>query len=59
MPSFCCEKKNMYYKRAKISDRKFREILHLFAMDLPATKTAEMTGINVRSINIRLGLRLQ
>jgi len=45
------KRKNRHYKRAKISERKFREILHLFAMDLPATKTAEITCISVRSIN--------
>jgi transposase len=43
--------KNRYYKRAKISERKFREILRLFALDLPATKTADLSGLSVRSVN--------
>ena len=43
--------KNKYYKLAKISERKFREVLRLFSLDFPATKTAKLTGLSVRSVN--------
>jgi len=43
--------KNRYYKRAKISERKFPEVLRLFALDLPATKAADLCGLSVRSVN--------
>ena len=43
--------KNRYYKRAKISERKFREVLRLFALDLPATKAIDLCGLSVRSVN--------
>ncbi|BBN58590.1 IS1595-like element ISHyma1 family transposase [Hydrogenovibrio marinus] len=43
--------KNRYQKCGKISERKFREILRYFALDLTASDTARLTGISVRSIN--------
>ena len=43
--------KNRYQKCSKISERKFREILRYFALDLTASDTARLTGISVRSIN--------
>lgn len=43
--------KNRYYRRSKISEAKFRLVVHLFAMDLTATDTAERTGLSVRSTN--------
>ncbi len=41
----------MYYRRSKISETKFQEVARLFAMDLTATDTAELSGFSVRSIN--------
>ena len=43
--------KNRYYKRAKISERKFRENLRLFALDPPATNAADLCGLSIRSDN--------
>jgi transposase-like protein len=52
--------KNRYYRRSRISEKKFRQLLRCFAMDLTATVTATLTGISVRSINsIYLKLRSQ
>ena len=43
--------RNKYYKRSKISERKFREIVKYFSMDLEATKIAELSGVSRKSIN--------
>ena len=43
--------RNKYYKRSKISEAKFRQLLRYFAMDFTATQTAELTGISRRSVN--------
>jgi hypothetical protein len=43
--------KNRYYRRSKISEAKFRQVVRLFAMDLTATDTAELSGLSVRSTN--------
>ena len=37
--------------RAKISERKFREIVKYFAYDLEAKKTAELLGLNRKTVN--------
>ncbi|HFC8536829.1 TPA: IS1595 family transposase, partial [Neisseria bacilliformis] len=42
--------KNKYQKFGKISEPQFRQILRLFALDLTASDTVGLTGINVRSI---------
>ena len=44
--------KNKYIYRSKISEAKFREILHLFLLDLTATQVAKITHISRNSINI-------
>ena len=44
-------RKNRYYRRSKISEVKFRQLVRLFALDLTATDTAELTGLSVRSTN--------
>lgn len=50
--------KNRYYRRSRISEKKFRQLLRCFAMDFTATDTATLTGISVRSVNsIYLKLR--
>lgn len=43
--------KNRYYRRSKISEAKFRQIVRHFALDLTATECAALTAISVRSIN--------
>ena len=43
--------KNKYSKSAHISEKKFREILKSFSLDLPASKTSELTNINRNTIN--------
>jgi len=42
---------NKYYRRSKISEAKFRQLLRCFALDLNATETAHLTGLSVRSTN--------
>lgn len=50
--------KNKYYKHSKLDEQCFRRILELFAMDLTAVQCANLTGVNVRSVNtIYLKLR--
>jgi hypothetical protein len=46
--------KNRYYRRSRISGKKFRQLLRCFAMDFTAADTATLTGISVRSANIYL-----
>lgn len=42
---------NRYFKRGRISDSKFREILRCFSMDLTASDTAILTNISRNSVN--------
>lgn len=39
-------RKNRYLFRGRISERKFRDLLRLFALDLTADRAAELTGLN-------------
>ena len=43
--------KNKYVNRSKISEAKFRQLVKLFAMDLTATQTTELTGLNRNTVN--------
>ena len=43
--------KNRCQKCSKISERKFREILRCFALDITASSAAEQTSVSVRSVN--------
>ena len=43
--------KNKYFRRSKLSEAKFRQIVRYFAMDLTATDCAELCGVSLRSIN--------
>ena len=43
--------KNRYYRRSRISEKRFRGLIKAFAMDLTATDAAELTGLSVRSVN--------
>lgn len=45
------ERQNRYSNRAKISERKFRELIKYFAADLDAMQMAELTGLNRNTIN--------
>ena len=42
---------NKYKKRSRISEAKIRQIIKLFALDIEATKIAELTGISRKTIN--------
>ncbi len=42
---------NRYYRFAKISERKTRQIIKYFALDLTAQKTAVLTSLTRKSIN--------
>lgn len=51
---------NKYYKRSRISEKKFREILRYFCHDVTASKTAIYTKINRNTVNkIYLQIRLK
>lgn len=43
--------KNRYYKRSRITEKKFRQIIRYFSLDISASDTARLTEISVRSIN--------
>ena len=44
-------RRNPVLKRARISTKKFRQILKYFALDIEATKIASLTGLNRNTIN--------
>ncbi len=51
---------NRYYRRSRISEHKFREILKYFALDLTANRTATLTGLTHKTVNqIYLKIRLR
>jgi len=41
---------NKYYKRSKISEAKFRQLITYFSMDFTATDCAKLTGLSRRSV---------
>jgi len=43
--------KNRYYRRSRLGERKFREVVRCLALDLSASDTARLTGISIRSSN--------
>lgn len=43
--------KNRYIKWGKISERKFRDILRYFALDIEASKVATLTNLNRNTVN--------
>ena len=43
--------KNRYRKKARLDNCKTREIIKCFSMDLTATKTAEITNLNIKTID--------
>jgi transposase len=49
---------NKYIVRSRISEKKFREIIRLFALDIEGTKIASITGVSRRTITkIQKGVR--
>ena len=44
-------RKNRYYQRSKIAEWKFRQLVRLFALDLPASDVATLTGLTHKSVN--------
>lgn len=42
---------NKYYRRSRISERRFRRLIRCFCEDLTATQTAQLTGLSRRTIN--------
>lgn len=47
----CVTRANRYYKRSRIPEWKFRQLVRLFALDLPATDTARLTGLTTKTVN--------
>ena len=45
---------NCYFRRSRVSARKFRLLLRLFCLDMEATKIAQLTGLNRNSVNLYL-----
>jgi transposase-like protein len=45
------EQQNRYYRRSRISEKKFRQLLRYFALDLTASKAAELTKLNRKTVN--------
>jgi hypothetical protein len=46
------EQLNRYYRCSKISERKFRQLVRCFALDLTASKTTEFTGLTRKSVTM-------
>ena len=44
------ERPNPFYRRSRISAKKFRQLLRLFALDLTATDAAQLTGLTRKSV---------
>ena len=44
-------RKNRYRYRSRLSEARFRRIVRCFALDLTASRTAQLTGVSVRSVN--------
>lgn len=43
---------NPFYCRSRISAKKFRQLLRLFALDLTATDAAHLTGLTGKSVTV-------
>ena len=44
-------RQNKYYKRPRISEKRFRQLVRLFAQDLAASDVAMLTGLERKSVN--------
>ena len=45
------QRQNRYYRRSRISEWKFRLLVRYFALDLPASDVAELTGLTHKTVN--------
>ena len=43
--------KNKYIQRSRISDKKFRQLLFAFSLDLTSTQISKITKINRNTVN--------
>jgi len=43
---------NRYYRRSKVSERKFRQIVRYFAMDFTASDVAQLTGLTRKTVTV-------
>ena len=50
--------KNRYFRRSKISEAKFRQIVRCFALDLTAGECAALTGVSANPIYLRIRGRM-
>jgi transposase-like protein len=50
--------RNCYFRRSKLTEARFRQILRLFSLDLTASDCARLSGVSVRSVN-EIYLRLR
>ena len=41
-----------YYRRSKISERKFRQMVRYFAMDFTASDVAQLTGLTRKTVTV-------
>lgn len=48
-------RQNKYYKRSGISEHKFRQVVRLFAQDLPASDVAVLTGLTRKTVTVIFG----
>jgi transposase-like protein len=48
-------RQNKYYRRSRISEHKFRQLVRLFAQDLPASDVAVLTGLTRKTVNSIFG----
>ena len=46
------ERPNPFYRRSRISAKKFRQLLRLFALDLTATDASHLTGLTRKSVTV-------
>jgi len=44
-------RQNKYYKRSRISEKRFRQLVRLFAQDLAASDVAALTGLQRKTVN--------
>lgn len=52
--------RNRYYRRARLGERKFREVARCLALDMSVSDTSRLTGVSIRSVNtIFLKIRLR
>jgi len=46
------ERPNPFYRRSRISAKKFRQLLRYFALDFTATDAAQLTGLTRKSVTL-------